>query len=176
MDDIPEDEQQLFREAVAGARALTIEPRHQARRGARRRARGEQAQQSLLGESLDMSPFEHLLETGEELLYCGPRLSSQAFRRLRRGEFAVQDEIDLHGMSVSRAREMLGEFIAECLRRHLRCVRVVHGKGMRSGPRGPVLKQEVNRWLRQWDSVVGFASAPPRDGGTGAVYVLLGRR
>lgn len=114
-----------------------------------------------------------MLETGEELNYCGPRLSQRDFRRLRRGEFAVQDEIDLHGMSVARARDMLVEFIAECLRRRLRCVRVVHGKGMRSGPGGPVLKHEVDRWLRRWDSVLGFASTPPRDGGTGAIYVLL---
>ena len=176
MDDSPDDEQQLFRKAVADVRPLGAEPRHDFRRHPRRRARREDATEAVLGESLSMSPFEHLLETGEELNYCGPKLSRQAFRRLRRGEYAVQDEIDLHGMSVARAQEMLTEFIAECLRRHLYCVRVVHGKGMRSGPRGPVLKQEVNRWLRQWDSVLGFASAPPRDGGTGAVYLLLSRR
>jgi DNA-nicking Smr family endonuclease len=176
MDDKPDNDEALFRQEMADVRPLRREDRHDFRRRPRRTRRpGENDTQALLGESLRMSPFEHLLETGEELNFRSEQLSQQAFRRLRRGEFAVQDEIDLHGMSVARARETLGDFIAECLRRHLHCVRVVHGKGMGSGPRGPVLKQEVNRWLRQWDSVLGFASTPPRDGGTGAVYVLLRR-
>ncbi len=176
MDDTPDDDdERLFREAMADVRRLEGEPRHELRRRprVRRRSGGDH---SLLGESLRMEPFEQLLETGEELNYCGPRLSRRDFRRLRRGEFAVQDEIDLHGMSVARAREMLVEFVAECLRRRLKCVRVVHGKGMRSGPGGPVLKHEVDRWLRRWDSVLGYASTPPRDGGTGAIYVLLQRQ
>ncbi len=174
MADSPEDES-LFRKAMADVRPLPEDDRHDFRRRPRAHRRRAEHADRLLGESLTMSPFEHLLETGEELNYCSDQLSRQAYRRLRRGEYAVQDEIDLHGMSVTRAREVLIEFIGESLRAHYRCVRIVHGKGMRSGPRGPVLKQEVNRWLRQWDSVLGFASTPPRDGGTGAVYVLLRR-
>ncbi|MCC5867107.1 MAG: Smr/MutS family protein [Gammaproteobacteria bacterium] len=174
MEDTPDDKS-LFRQAMADVRPLPTDKRHDHPRRPRPRRRRAADTDSLLGESLTMSPFERLLETGEELNYCSEQLSRQAYRRLRRGEYAVQDEIDLHGMSVARAREVLIEFIAESLRQHHRCVRIVHGKGMRSGPRGPVLKQEVNRWLRQWDSVLGFASTPPRDGGTGAVYVLLRR-
>jgi len=95
--------------------------------------------------------------------------------RLRRGEFAVGDEIDLHGLGADAARDALREFLAEALRRRLGCVRVIHGKGLRSGPGGPVLKHAVNVWLRKVDAVLAFTSAPRRDGGTGAVYVLLAR-
>ena len=66
-------------------------------------------------------------------------------------------------------------FLAESLDARIQCVRIVHGKGLRSGPRGPVLKASVNRWLRQWDDVLAFVTAPVRDGGTGAIYVLLRR-
>ncbi len=87
----------------------------------------------------------------------------------------MADEIDLHGLTALQAREALRQFLAEAVQRGLGCVRVVHGKGLRSGPRGPVLKHAVNTWLRKVDAVLAFVSAPRRDGGTGAVYVLLAR-
>ena len=95
-------------------------------------------------------------------------------RKLARGNFAVQAEIDLHGLTVAEAKPRLKEFIEDSVRSHRRCVRVVHGKGLGSGTRGPVLKDSVNRWLRQWDAVLAFVSTRQVDGGTGAVYVLLG--
>ncbi|NND54506.1 MAG: Smr/MutS family protein [Gammaproteobacteria bacterium] len=76
-------------------------------------------------------------------------------------------------MTRDEAREHLREFIEYCLDKGFRCVRIVHGKGRGSGPRGPVLKNAVNNWLRKWDPVLAFVSAPDMDGGTGAVYVLL---
>ncbi len=85
----------------------------------------------------------------------------------------MQDEIDLHGMTVAEAKPKLQEFIEACARGGRLCVRVVHGKGLGSGHRGPVLKQKVNRWLRQWDPVLAFVSTRQIDGGTGAIYVLL---
>jgi len=94
-------------------------------------------------------------------------------RKLARGNYAVQAEIDLHGMTVLEAKPRLAEFIEECARSGHRCVRVVHGKGLGSGQRGPVLKASVNRWLRRWDHVLAFVSTRQVDGGTGAVYVLL---
>ena len=96
------------------------------------------------------------------------------FRRLRRGQFAVAAEIDLHGLGRHAAHEALREFIAEAVERGQGCVRVIHGKGRGSGQRGPVLKHVVNHWLRRMDGVLAFASARPVDGGTGAAYVLLG--
>jgi DNA-nicking Smr family endonuclease len=108
-------------------------------------------------------------------LFRRAHLSARLLERLRRGEFAVEDELDLHGLTALEAREALRQFLTEALARRLACVRIVHGKGLRSGPRGPVLKHAVNVWLRKVDAVLAFASAPRRDGGTGAVYVLLAR-
>jgi len=94
-------------------------------------------------------------------------------RKLARGKFSLQDEIDLHGMTVPEAKNALHEFMKHCDLRGYTCIRVVHGKGMGSGDRGPILKGKVNKWLRQWDKVLAFVSARQIDGGTGAVYVLL---
>lgn len=94
-------------------------------------------------------------------------------RRLARGGFSVQAEIDLHGMTASEAHEALAGFVEDSRARGLTCIRVVHGKGRGSGARGPVLKLKVDRWLRQWSGVLAFVSARQVDGGTGAVYVLL---
>jgi DNA-nicking Smr family endonuclease len=94
-------------------------------------------------------------------------------RRLARGSFAVQGEIDLHGMTLAEARPRLEAFLKEAAKSGKRCVRVVHGKGLGSGARGAVLKPNVDRWLRRWDAVLAFVSTRQVDGGTGAVYVLL---
>jgi len=94
-------------------------------------------------------------------------------RRLRRGYYRVEAELDLHGLIVAEAKRELRDFLARCIARQQRCVRIIHGKGLGSGPRGPVLKQAVNVILRRTENVVAFCSANPRDGGTGAIYVLL---
>ena len=94
-------------------------------------------------------------------------------RRLKRGLIPIDDEIDLHGLTQTAARDGLADFIANSRDSGHRCVRVIHGKGYRSGARGPVLKTAVNLWLRRHTDVVAFASARAIDGGTGAVYVLL---
>ena len=94
-------------------------------------------------------------------------------RRLRRGEYRVEREIDLHGLTVAEAKQALRGFLIEALERGVRCVRIVHGKGLRSGHRGPVLKATVSAVLRRSGAVLAYVSARPADGGTGAVYVLL---
>jgi DNA-nicking Smr family endonuclease len=100
-------------------------------------------------------------------------VGARTMRKLARGKYAVQAEIDLHGMTVTEARPRLADFIDYSVKQKLLCVRIVHGKGLGSGHRGPVLKMAVNRWLRKWDSVLAFVSTPQVHGGTGAVYVLL---
>ena len=97
----------------------------------------------------------------------------QVMRRLRRGLYPTEDELDLHGLNQTAARDQLAQFIARSRGAGRRCVRIVHGKGYRSGARGPVLKTAVNLWLRRHLDVMAFTSARMIDGGTGAVYVLL---
>ena len=132
-------------------------------------------EQAALEESLTIGPSEVGLETGEELSFRRPHVPIKVLKDLRRGRYSIQNELDLHGLTANQARSMLREFMTDVLLEGHRCVRIVHGKGLRSGPGGPVLKVKLNKWLPQWDQVLAFTTAPARDGGTGAVYVLLAR-
>lgn len=113
------------------------------------------------------------VETGEELLFSRPGMQHGVMRKLRRGQYAIEAELDLHGLKVPEAREMLDAFLDDTRARGKRCVRIIHGKGRNSEGRLPVLKGKVNAWLRRKDEILAFCSARPNDGGTGAVYVLL---
>lgn len=113
------------------------------------------------------------LETGDQLVYLRNGLSQQTLRKLRRGHWIIQAELDLHGHTTSEAREAVARFLAACLRRDARCVRIIHGKGLRSKNREPVLKMKVANWLMQRDEVLAFCQARQVDGGSGAVMVLL---
>jgi DNA-nicking Smr family endonuclease len=113
------------------------------------------------------------IEVGEELSYLKPGLSPRLLRRLKRGHFSIADEIDLHQMTTEVARGAIKMFLNECQRRGKLCVRIIHGKGLRSRAQGPVLKRLTDGLLRQRGDVLAFASAPPAEGGTGAVIVLL---
>jgi DNA-nicking Smr family endonuclease len=94
-------------------------------------------------------------------------------RKLREGRWSIQRQIDLHGLRIDEAREALGRFVRESHQHGLRCVRVVHGKGLGSPGRVPVLKGRVQRWLVQKNEVLAFVQARPADGGAGAMVVLL---
>jgi DNA-nicking Smr family endonuclease len=107
------------------------------------------------------------------LSYQRPGVRAQVMRRLRRGLYPTEDELDLHGLSQTTARDQLAAFIARNRESGHRCVRIIHGKGYRSGARGPVLKSAVNLWLRRHVDVMAFTSARAIDGGTGALYVLI---
>lgn len=121
----------------------------------------------------DEIPWEAGAETGEELNYTRGGISAPALRKLRRGHWVIQDELDLHGLTVADAREAVTRFLSHAVRRGLRCVRIVHGKGLRSRNREPVLKRKIAGWLMQRDAVLAFCQARPADGGSGAVVVLL---
>ena len=116
------------------------------------------------------------IETGEELLFARPGLQHSVLRKLRRGQYALEAELDLHGCTVPQAREKLLRFIHHARDFNKRCVRVIHGKGKSSDGKLPVLKGKVNIWLRQRDEVLAFCTATRRDGGGGALYVLLKRK
>lgn len=116
------------------------------------------------------------LETGEELYFARPGTSRATMRKLRRGEFVVEAEIDLHGLNTKESLERLTAFFADAKGAGIRCARIVHGKGLRSPDSRPVLKLQADQWLRRRNDVLGFCSARPEDGGTGAMYVLLQKR
>lgn len=127
-----------------------------------------------LAESIsDEIDVERLLDTDEALSYRRPGVGPDVPRRLRRGDWVIQRQLDLHGMRVDEAREALARFLAECLKREVRCVRIVHGKGLGSVNRSPVLKGKVLKWLTQRDEVLAFCQAGPNDGGSGALVALL---
>ncbi|MCP3999743.1 MAG: DNA mismatch repair protein MutS [Gammaproteobacteria bacterium] len=109
----------------------------------------------------------------DNMLFQRNNITHKTMRELRRGKHRIQEEIDLHGCTRAEARIILEDFIDECIDHGLSCIRIIHGKGMRSGPEGPVLKLAVGHWLQGWDTVVAFCPARPNDGGTGAIYVLL---
>ncbi|MEJ2608491.1 MAG: Smr/MutS family protein [Candidatus Thiodiazotropha sp.] len=113
------------------------------------------------------------IETPEELYFMRPGIQRRVMQDLQRGYLEIGAELDLHGLTVCYARKELNYFLKMCHQRHIRCVRVIHGKGYRSESQQPVLKQKLNLWLRQREDVLAFTSATRRDGGTGAAYILL---
>ena len=172
------DETQLFRAAVRDVKPLTRAA--QAAEAARRRRRPLPAAQfsradrlAVLEESLRDDIIDPALASGEELVFQRAGVQGVVLRKLRRGDYRVQGEIDLHGLTVAEAKQALREFLGQALLRRWRCVRIIHGKGLRSGHRGPVLKAMVGTMLRKVGPVLAYVSARQVDGGTGAVYVLL---
>ncbi len=130
----------------------------------------EAALQEAISDAFDAST---LLETDEHLSYRRPGIGPDVTRKLRRGDWAIQRQLDLHGLRTEDAREALGQFIREAQKQGLRCVRVVHGKGLGSPGKTPVLKGRVQSWLAQKKEVLAFVQARPADGGAGALVVLL---
>lgn len=114
-----------------------------------------------------------LIDTDDTLSYRRNGLGQDVVRKLRRGQWTVQAQLDLHGHRVDEARDALGEFLRACVRQQMRCVRIIHGKGLGSKNRTPVLKEKVRRWLVQKEEVLVFVEARPNDGGSGVVLVLL---
>jgi DNA-nicking Smr family endonuclease len=178
--DDEEGDAQSFREAMRGVRRLRrsqaggpVQPKPKPAPKARF-TRADQVE--VLRESLLPIADEAMLDTGDELSFRRPHIRQSVLLRLRRGQFAVDAEIDLHGLTGAEAKVALRQFVAESVDRRMSCVRVIHGKGRRSGPRGPVLKNVVNHWLQRLDDVLAFGSARAVDGGSGAIYVLLRTR
>ncbi|GEM_PF-243744 len=164
----------LFREATRGVRPLEHNLHTACGAKPPPRARFTRAARTaILDESLSNTPDDPDPAGGEVASYARPGVQDSVLRKLRRGHYRVQAELDLHGLSVREGKEVLRDFLAEALQRGLTCVRIVHGKGLRSGPRGPVLKAMVLTLLRRSSHVLAFVSARGVDGGTGAVYALL---
>jgi DNA-nicking Smr family endonuclease len=130
-------------------------------------------ERNALAESLGPVSPEDAIESGEELAFARNGYSRDILRKLRRGHWAVEASLDLHGMNRVEAATAVSEFLRHCRARRLRCVRIVHGKGLGSLNREPVLKGKLRKWLALRDEVLAFAQAPAAHGGSGAVLVLL---
>jgi DNA-nicking Smr family endonuclease len=172
---VSDDDPDLFRRTMSDAKPLRAETRvEKAKRKPKPKARFSRAdERAVLRESLESDIDSIESGNADRLHFRRPSVGRRTMRQLARGKYAIQDEIDLHGMTVDEAKPRLTDFIDYNARNGRLCVRVVHGKGLGSGDRGPVLKNAVSRWLRQWDTVLAFVSARQVDGGTGAIYVLL---
>lgn len=130
--------------------------------------------EAVLRESLsDEFSVDTLLEVDETLSYARGNIGPDVLKKLRGGGWVVQDQLDLHGLRVDEAREALGQFLRSAGKRGFRCVRIIHGKGLGSLNKKPVLKSKVRNWLVQKDEVIAFCQARAADGGSGALMVLL---
>ena len=169
-------EANLFRDSVGEVQPLKSEPRAQPAVPrplpiARQRMADEEA---ALQESLsDEFSIETLLETDDSLSYARSGVGPDVLRKLRSGAWVTQDQLDLHGLRTDQAREAVGQFIRHSVRRGMRCVRIIHGKGLGSLNKKPVLKNKVRNWLVQKEEVIAFCQARAADGGSGALMVLL---
>lgn len=131
-------------------------------------------EQAVLREAMsDALDLDHLLETDDTLSWRRNGVGADVLRKLRRGHWAIERELDLHGLRRDEAREALARFLRTALQRQWRCVRVIHGKGSSSPQREPVLKHKVRIWLMQRDEVMAYVQARPCDGGAGALVLLL---
>lgn len=128
------------------------------------------ALQEAISDEVDITT---LLDTDDQLSFRRPGIGVEVTQRLRAGHWSIQRQLDLHGLRTDEAREALGQFIRHAHKTGLRCVRVVHGKGLGSPGRTPVLKSRVQRWLVQKHEVLAFVQARPAEGGAGALVVLL---
>jgi DNA-nicking Smr family endonuclease len=169
----PEDAA-LFREAIGDVRRIEIEAGAIERTApAPEPLRFAQDEAEALRESREFSPRD-FVEASDVLAFRRDEVPEKTLRQLKRGQFSVLDEIDLHQLRAADAETLLKQFLNEARQESRLCVRVIHGKGLRSES-GPVLKTLVDRILRHRGDVLAFASAPANQGGAGAVLVLLAR-
>lgn len=177
---MPDDDFSLFAEQMQGVRRIYVDQadagKAKANKAGQRKSR-ENAQQSTATITVDGLSDQFVIDVGAEdaLYWARDGVQDSQLRRMKAGQIAFEGSLDLHGMSVEKARTTLREFLTEALRLEIRCVRVTHGKAARLDGKKPMIKSHVNTWLRQHDKVLGFTSCIAKHGGTGAVYVLLKR-
>ena len=171
---LSEDDIELFRRSVGPVRKLSHDKASHAH--TKRSPRPKHRQQGEIAPQTDT--FSDHFDAGEvssdeTLFFARPGIQQRKLQLLRRGQLSIGAELDLHGMTAAIARHELVHFISACRGQHIRCARVIHGKGYRSEGQAPILKNRINSWLRQHHDVLAFSSTPQKDGGSGAVYVLL---
>lgn len=171
------DDARLFRDAIGGVRPLkrvdAPAPRKPQPRPHPAQSESDEARvrDELLAHAFDPAT----IEVGDEIHYLKSGQPQRLLKQLRRGHFSVRAELDLHEMTIAVAREAVRAFLDDCIAKGEYCVRIVHGKGLRSRGDGPVLKRMTAALLARRKDVLAYASARPAQGGTGAVVVLLAR-
>ena len=171
---ISAEESALFRDAMADVQPIAqdkILPKR--KKPPPRPLQLERDQRQVLKDMMSSDLYSADLETGDELLFVRDGMHPNTLRKLRRGKIRIEAQLDLHRMTSEKARKEVAEFLALCKARGKRCVRIIHGKGLGSAEKKPVLKGKIDIWLRRHDDVLAYCSARPMDGGTGAVYVLI---
>ena len=175
---ISEQEQQFFRDEVADVRPLITEkrvetvknkPSPRPRHNQEVFGSEESTNTAIMSDPVDL----HDAAVEDVLFFARAGIQQKLQKKLRRGELPIEYELDLHGYSVAEAKTAIYEFIEECKNKHIRYVHIIHGKGYRSEQKIPVLKTHVAYWLPQHSDVLAFSSAQAKDGGTGAIYVIL---
>ncbi len=180
MQDDQDDDFSLFKAAVRGVKPITHDRADTGKpRGNRQQIAERRANASVASEQtrIDGLSDQFVIDVGaeDELYWARDGVQEGQMRKLKAGQIPFEGSLDLHGLSVEKARQQLWDFIAEANRFEIRCVRVTHGKAARLDGKRPLIKSHVNTWLRQHPQVLGFASCLPRHGGTGALYVMLKR-
>ncbi len=171
-----QDERELFRAAMQDVRPLPPNDRAEQKTvppAALPRQRMLDESKVIADSLSDPVHWDDGQETGEELVFLRPGLQRDTLRKLRRGAWVLQAELDLHGLTSVEARQAVAQFLAMCRQQDRRCVRIIHGKGLGSRNRQGVLRNKIGHWLAQRDEVLAYCQARPCDGGSGAVVVLL---
>ena len=168
------DEIELFRRSVGPVRKIHHDKIVPARKPPPSRPRRHGIfQEAPLTDSFSDGFEDGTVTADEPLFFARPGLQQRQLQRLKRGQLPIGAELDMHGMTAAMARTAVVKFIALCHEQQIRCVRIIHGKGYSSAGSAPVLKNRINSWLRQHQDVLAFSSAQIKDGGSGALYVLL---
>ncbi len=177
---ISEEEQQFFRDEMSGVRPLVTEKRIEpvkqkpAPKPKPKRRQNDFDDNNLQENSFLSDPVDlRDLEINDVLFFARTGIQQKLQKKLRRGELPVEEILDLHGYTVAEAKIAILDFLYECRRQNIRYLQIIHGKGYRSEQKIPVLKTHVAYWLPQLNHVLAYSSALPKDGGTGALYVLL---
>lgn len=177
-DKVSVDDMQSFLDEVADVRPLITEKRvdiSKAKPSPKPRLRQNDSDEEELSETNIMSDPVDLRDAAVDdvLSFARAGIQQKVQKKLRRGELPIEEILDLHGYNILEAKSAIQDFLYECRRQHIRYILIIHGKGYRSEQKIPVLKTHVAYWLPQHKDVLAFSSAQAKDGGTGAVYVIL---
>lgn len=174
-----EDDENIFREAMSGVKPIesgnaiheSDTPKPKARLIQHEHLEDEFIINDPLSDELEVTE----IDGGEILSFCRDGIQKNVFKKLRSGGYRISDELDLHGSTVKQAKEILVYYLQEAVQFEGCCIRIIHGKGLSSGKQKSVLKTYINHWLSEHERVLAFHSAKIKDGGTGALYLLLKR-